>query len=60
MPSYFDTDNDDGGHQQIGGALRHWLLTLVTVCGLLFCGSVPTRADMIRDAEIEAGLEQLV
>ena len=26
----------------------------------LFCGSVLARADMIRDAEIEAGLEQLV
>lgn len=32
----------------------------MTVCGLLFCSSVLARADMIRDAEIEAGLEQLV
>ena len=60
MPSYFDKSHDHGGHQQTGGALRRWLLTLVTVCGLLFCSSVPARADMIRDAEIEAGLEQLV
>lgn len=60
MPSYFDKSHAHGGHQQTGGALRRWLLTLVTVCGLLFCSNVPARADMIRDAEIEAGLEQLV